>query len=221
MKEYHKIPGPFKRFTQGPNKNKLIAWEWSSPELEFLSEVEWVFTEKIDGTNIRVIWDGHKPEFRGRTDNAQLPPKLLKALEEMFPEELLEQTFGPNSATLYGEGYGAGIQKGGGNYLAGNSFILFDVYIGGWWLERKSVSEIAASLGIDQVPLAYRGTLVEAVEAMAKYEYFSQTAEVHEMIGEGWVGTPAVPMFNRKGERIIVKLKTKDLYGLDLLNFLD
>jgi len=216
--EYVKIPGPFKRMTTGPNKNKVIAWQWSSPELEFLAEVDWTFTEKIDGTNIRVIWDGHKPEFRGRTDRAQLPPKLLTSLQEMFPEELLEQTFGVNSAILYGEGYGAGIQKGGGNYRSDNSFILFDVYIGGWWLLRDSVEEIAKSLGIDAVPPVYKGTLVDAIKFMAASEMYSLTANMPGIEAEGMVGTPAVPLFSRKGERIIVKLKGRDLLGLDLDN---
>lgn len=216
MKEYHKIPGPFIRHVSGEHKNKLIPWAWTSPELEFLADTEWIFTEKIDGTNIRVIWDGHKPEFRGRTDKAQLPPKLLTALTEMFPEELFEQKFGSDTATLYGEGYGAGIQKGGGNYRSDNSFILFDVRVGDWWLTREAVHDIARSLGIDEVPYSYTGTLREAIAGMAKYGYHSQVAEKNDVDGEGWVGTPAVPLFARNGDRIIVKLKVKDLYGLDL-----
>lgn len=220
---YHKIQGPFKREVSGPNKNKLIPWAWTSPELEFLADVVWKFTEKIDGTNIRVIWDGHKPEFKGRTERAQLPPKLITTLIEMFPEELLEQTFGPQPAILFGEGYGAGIQKGGGNYRKDNSFILFDVYvgtIGGWWLQRDSVEDIANSLGIDIVPIRFTDlTLRQAIKAMADKtvpEIWSSIAEVDETIAEGVVGTPAIPLFTRKGDRIIVKLKVCDLYGLDL-----
>lgn len=221
--EYDKIPGPFKRHTSGPNKNKLIAWEWSSPELQYLANLNWIFTEKVDGTNIRVIWDGHKPEFRGRTDRAQLPPKLLKALTEMFPEELFEQKFGSDSVILFGEGYGAGISKGGGNYREDNSFILFDVKIDEWWLQRKSVEDIADSLGIDAVPVRYDIALSEAIRVMSEVELYSQVAEVGARglekkipVAEGVVGIPSVPMFNRKGDRIIVKLKGRDLYGLDL-----
>lgn len=213
---YHKIPGPFRREISGPNKNKVIPWAWISPELEFLAGVNWRFTEKVDGTNIRVIWDGHRPEFRGRTDKAQLPAKLVTALTEMFPEELFEQTFGEQEVVLFGEGYGAGIQKGGGNYRKDNSFILFDVYINGWWLNHESVVDIANSLGVERVPLAYYGTLIDAIEAMSHYEVYSQIAEVPNTLSEGWVGTPAVPLYSRKGERLIVKLKARDLRGLDL-----
>jgi hypothetical protein len=216
--EYHKIPGPFKRATDGPNKNKVIAWKWTSKELEVLKDVPWIFTEKIDGTNIRVVWDGHKPEFRGRTDNAQLHPQLITALQEMFPEELLEQTFGANPAILFGEGYGAGIQKGGGNYRKDKSFILFDVFIGGWWLERHSVEDIAGALGIDVVPIYFEDSLTNVINVMSKTDMLSITAEAEDFSIEGLVGTPATPLFNRKGERVIVKLKGCDLYGLDLDN---
>lgn len=216
VNEYHKISGPFKRATSGPNKNKLIAWDWSMPEFEVLSDIPWVFTEKIDGTNIRIIWDGHKPEIRGRTDKANLAPDLVKTLMEMFPEELLEQTFGANPAILFGEGYGAGIQKGGGNYRKDKSFILFDVYIGGWWLMRDKVEDIAKALGIDVVPVRANTTLRDMVDIMSRYELVSSISSTSIFVAEGVVGTPATPLFNRKGERIIVKLKGCDLFGLDL-----
>jgi hypothetical protein len=213
MKEYHKISGPFKRHVSGPNKNKLIPWDWSTPEFAYLADNVWTFTEKIDGTNIRVIWDGHKPEFRGRTDKAQFPPGLLEALTEMFPEELMEQTFGATPVTLYGEGYGAGIQKGGGLYRTDKSFILFDIYIDGWWLMRDKVEEIADSLGINVVPVVWEGTLRAAIKWMSATELISAIAKDFKD-AEGMVGTPSMPLFNRKGDRVIVKLKGCDLYGL-------
>lgn len=215
--EYHKISGPFKRATTGPDKNKVIPWQWSMPEFELLMDIPWIFTEKIDGTNIRIVWDGHRVEVRGRTDRANLAPDLVKTLMEMFPEELMEQTFNGNPVILFGEGYGPGIQKGGGNYRKDKSFILFDVYIGGWWLMRDSVEEIAESLGIDVVPVILNDTLREAIHYMSDDEgLMSQVADEYAVMAEGIVGTPAVPLFNRKGERIIVKLKGCDLQGLEL-----
>ena len=47
MTEYVKIPNIFKRETFG--KNKLIDGKYSSPELEYLKDAKWEFTEKIDG----------------------------------------------------------------------------------------------------------------------------------------------------------------------------
>ncbi len=228
MIEYPKIPGPFKRHVAGPEKNKVIPWEWASPELEYLSDNQWFFTEKVDGTNIRVIWDGHRPTFAGRTNYAQIPAKLMTALHDMFPEELFEQKFGSDKVILFGEGYGAGIQKGGGNYRKDNSFILFDVKIGDWWLTRTSVEDIADSLGINVVPIRFANTLIDAILTMADVKLFSTVTEkvatytdiatlpesLH--LAEGMVGMPVVPMSNRKGERVIVKLKGCDLYGLDI-----
>jgi len=214
--EYHKIPGPFKRATEGVNKNQVIAWQWSNPELEYLADVPWIFTEKIDGTNIRIIWDGYSVEVRGRTDRANLAPDLVKTLFAMFPEELMEQTFGANPAILFGEGYGPGIQKGGGNYRSDKSFILFDVHIGGWWLMRNSVEDIAKSLGIDVVPVGASCTLREAIKDMAALDFIDSMVAETPMNIEGMVGTPKIPLFNRKGERVIVKLKGCDLYGLEV-----
>jgi hypothetical protein len=221
--EYPKIPGPFKREVSGPNKNKVIAWEWTSPELAYLADTQWLFTEKVDGTNVRIIWDGHKPEFRGRTDKAQMPVKLMTALIEMFPEELFEQKFGSNDVILFGEGYGAGIQKGGGNYRQDNSFILFDVKVGPWWLLPTDVLDVADSLGIDAVPTRSVSTLREMISTMSRNELYSHISQVKPRgqetaipVAEGVVGIPRVPMLSRRGERIMVKLKGCDLYGLEL-----
>src|SRR5436309_896873 len=78
----------------------------------------WLWSEKIDGTNIRCIWDHEagKVTFGGRTANAQLHADLLSFLVENVTAEKLKAVFPDISAVLYGEGYGAGIQKGGGDY---------------------------------------------------------------------------------------------------------
>ena len=91
MSLYPKIESPFKRYTDGPNRNKFIAGEWTRPEFAMLRRLDWLWTEKIDGTNIRVMWDGHKVRFGGRTDDAQMPTFLMSTLVDMFPEELMEQ----------------------------------------------------------------------------------------------------------------------------------
>lgn len=110
MKEYQKIPGPYRRHVDGPLRNKLIEGEWTSPELEQTAGLDWVWTEKVDGTNIRIGWDGHKISYGGRTDNAQIPAKLIAVLDSLVSEEMFEQEFtGGEAVTLYGEGYGAGI----------------------------------------------------------------------------------------------------------------
>ena len=59
MKEYHKIYTIFKRNPKTKYKT-LLEGKYSLPEFEYLKDCIWVFTEKIDGTNIRVIWKMEK-----------------------------------------------------------------------------------------------------------------------------------------------------------------
>ena len=76
-----------------------------------MENLTWTGTEKINGTNIRIIWDEESVRFGGKTDNAQLPIPLITYLIEHFTVERLEAALeGP--VTLYGEGFGGKIQKG-------------------------------------------------------------------------------------------------------------
>lgn len=216
MIEYPKIYGPFKRCTdKGPDRNKLITGQWSTEEFAALADHPWIWTEKVDGTNIRVHWDGHKATYGGRTANAQLPAKLLPVLDEMFPEEVMESVFGSGVFTLFGEGYGAGIQSGG-VYRKDQSFILFDVYSHGdqhsLFLKRDATRDIAVKLGIDHVPFidAFL-TPWEAIESVRSGDIISvwQNAPL-----EGIVGKPFGGFLSRRGERIAMKVKVKDQYTI-------
>ena len=209
--EYHKIETLFERDMEG-NK-KLIEGKFRNETVEYLKDCQWNFTEKIDGTNIRVVWDGYKVYFGGRTDNAQIPTNLMYTLNEMFlgttNEELFEQKFGEKQVVFYGEGYGEKIQKGGGLYRKGQGFILFDVKIGDFWLNRKDVEEIARSFNIPVVPIVLTGTIQEAVDyAKTKPKC---TVSKEEKDAEGLVGRPIIEMTDRFGSRIIIKIKTCDL----------
>jgi hypothetical protein len=208
--EYQKIPGPFKRYTEGPKRNQLIEGDWSEPELGALADAMWIWTEKVDGTNIRVHWDGHKVTYGGRTDNAQIPAKLLPALDALLTEELFEQQFGATPATLFGEGYGAGIQKGG-VYRADMSFVLFDVRVEPWWLLRENVEQVATGIGLEIVPVRHCGPIWEAIKLVQSGELRSQWNP--DALAEGLVGVTTLGLLNRAGHRIAVKVKAKDFPG--------
>lgn len=214
MKEYHKIEGIFERELERPHR--MIWGRYRNTIWQDLEKLEWVFTEKIDGTNIRVHWDGHKVTFGGRTDSAQIPTSLFNKLAELFDgtinEQVFEQKFGETPVTLYGEGYGKKIQKDGEKYLPEQSFILFDVSIAGNWQDRESVEDVAKTFGIKSAPIVFRGTLDDAI-AFAKVGFKSVVAE-QELQSEGMVGTPTCNVLTRTGQRVIVKLKTKDLQEL-------
>lgn len=204
MNEYHKINSIFKRDGNG----KIIPSEFSKPEFEFLRSVDWLWTEKVDGTNIRVIWKDDTVTFAGRTDCASIPAKLANRLIELFPaEKFLNLTIHPDMC-LYGEGYGAGIQKGGGNYSSIQDFVLFDVKIGDWWLRREDVEIIADDLKIQVVPVVNKGNLWSAAR-LANMGFQSHWGD---FLAEGLVLTPEVPLRARSGERIIAKIKHRDFY---------
>ena len=203
--KYHKIKTVYERDPENKYKT-LIMGKYAMPELEYLKDNVWTFTEKVDGTNIRIIWDEQGMRFGGRTDNAQLPVFLYDKLGELFSEAMLSHKFGSANAVMFGEGYGARIQKGGGNYNpAGVSFVLFDVYIG-MWLKREDVEDIASDLEIDVVPIVGTGTLAAAVDMAMD----GTTSTWGDFPAEGLVMRPEVELCTRAGHRIISKIKTKD-----------
>ena len=209
MKTYHKINTIFKR---NKDTHKIIVGDFSCEEFKYLKDNQWVFTEKVDGTNIRIMFDGETIKYGGKTDNAQLHVDLVENLRKMFESnlELFKETFenktdNPTAICLYGEGYGAGIQKGG-CYRGDKSFVLFDIKAGENWLERENVEDIANKFGIDVVPTIGEGTISEMIE-MAKKGFNSQWGD---FIAEGIVARPKTEMRARRGDRIITKIKHKD-----------
>lgn len=207
MSEYHKIQSIFKRDMTSKRKT-LLEGQWTLPEFEYLAGNTWVFTEKVDGTNIRVIFKDGSVTFGGRTDDAQIPAKLVARLNERFlpMAAKLSEVFTDGAAVLYGEGYGAKIQKGGGNYRPDQDFVLFDVKVGDWWLQRADVEDVAAKLGIDVVPIIGEGTLHDAV-AQAKAGIRSTWGAFQ---AEGIVARPKTELKTRSGERLITKIKCRD-----------
>ena len=97
MNEYHKIKNIYER---DHNTKKLIEGKFTDETIEFLKDNIWQFTEKVDGTNIRIIWDGHKVSFAGRTDKAQMPAELSNLLFEWFGGEEMSNYLSKNLVQL-------------------------------------------------------------------------------------------------------------------------
>ena len=139
----------------------------------------------------------------------------MNRLNERFGGEenaqLFEQLFGEREIILFGEGFGAGIQKVGKAYKAdGVDFILFDLLIGNNYQPRDSVERCAQSFGIGIVPIVGEGTLEEAV-AFVRGNPRSTLGDI-EM--EGVVCRPKVELRDRGGERVICKIKWHDFKDL-------
>jgi hypothetical protein len=199
---------------------------------EFGMIKRWSLTEKIHGMNTRItLFDNGEVVYGGKTDEAQMPSELLEYLKKIFTSEKMKSVFWlpnrriPKSATIYGEGYGPGIVPGSGIYRSDVAFRLFDCLIidedNNWWLERYSLEDIARKLGIKCVPLLgvinflphsveeIRQIFIDHRNRMVIVEDGGQVEFASE--GEGVVAkTYPELLFNRKGERIIWKLKIKD-----------
>ena len=228
METYPKIMTLFKRHLDGPKRGKMIKGAWTTPELEYLSKNQWEFTEKVDGTNIRAglyrTGDDFWVEVGGRTDNAVIPKPLMESLETIFDNGNVYAWMIDNNLSevlLFGEGYGPKIQNGG-KYRDDHSFVLFDVKISDFWLTRDNVDDIASKLGIESVPTIGHGTLYDAIDIVSSGITFTDTGAIKrwgsgglksqwgDFEAEGIVARPVVPLFNRKGERIICKVKAVD-----------
>jgi len=204
LPEYHKIHTLWKRDERGV----VLPWDWSRPEIEYLSDLPWSWTEKVDGTNIRLGLRGSDLVIGGKTDNAQIPTHLLDAIRGMDLPDKIRAKFPDeqwDAVTFYCEGYGPKIQSGG-KYRTTPGVVLFDVRVGSWWLGRKDVTDIGAALGLDVVPAVGIGSLHKAIALVAP-GFKSRWGDFN---AEGLVCRPAVDLFARDGRRVVCKIKTID-----------
>lgn len=188
--------------------------------------------------------------IKGKTDNAQIPPHLDKYMKETFDEDLVFNALGiekyipiekwadhgwcvskddltpvydkiPTLYTIYGEGYGMKIQKGGGRYLSNSvSFRGFDVKVNDTYLLRDNAMSVFEKLGCETVPYLGQMTIDEAIEKVRE-GFISEISEDRTLMAEGLVLSSPLGLKNRRGERLIVKIKYMDFvkyrnkYGTD------
>jgi len=211
MIKYQKIITPFERDTTGTKK--LIYDKYINQTVEYLKDCIWECTEKIDGTNIGIVWDGYSVSFQSRTENTGIPYYLQNTLHNIFGgdvnEQLFEQKFGSMKVILFGEGYGYKIQKRGRHYIPNDhSFILFDVYIPekDLWMKRESIEDIAQTFNVKAVPIVMHCTLEQAIDFIK----IKPKSLLGDTVMEGLVCKPLVELRDRMNERIVVKVKVKD-----------
>lgn len=225
MKSYPSIETVYVRDKE---TNLLRFGEIRNPELSCVSS--WTVSEKIDGTNVRVIYTLGGVEVKGRTDKAQLPPGLYDAVLSKFPpHEFIVRYFTEYrgqelpeawSVTFYGEGYGAGIQKGG-CYRPDKSFRCFDLLLGeSWWTDDSEMRRVCLELGVPTVPavgqaMGHTISFINEPEDILRLFPDGVSVCAREDSGqdappEGIVCKPKHVLLDRHGNRIVWKITLRE-----------
>lgn len=225
-------------FTRDKYTFKVIPGNFRNEAFSLINEWEW--TEKIDGTNIRITYSECPPpcefdknprvshkQFRkvieyigsycgikydGRTDAAELPGGVVEYLDDKLCSQTMMEQFQDKKVIIYGEGYGGKIQKGGG-YSQTQKFVVFDIFIDGFWLKREDIQNICNKLGLDVVPIIRTSASLKEAIDLVKVGFTSSLASSNGNFiqqAEGLIGRTKVPLFTYHGQRLITKLKTCD-----------
>lgn len=246
MRDAKNVIMPYEPFVE-PEFEYLRGLKWRAEEkIDGTNmRIEVTKEEVLDYTIDPSVLKGVKFNIRiaGKTDNAQIPKNLLKHMQEKYTNEKILGALGlkefipvsewksnynwddyskiPAIYTIYGEGYGEGIQSGGWYIKGGNEFIVFDVKVNDIYLKTEARDEIATKLGAPIVPFKGYFTLDEAIDYVRK-GFRSVVAESPEVkMAEGLVLRTDLGLRNRMGNRLIVKIKYEDfqkyraVYGTD------
>lgn len=221
---FPKIQSPYKR-----NETGVFIPEFSLQIFSYLLDNIWLIYEKIDGFNVRVIWDGENVHFNGKSDNTAFTVNQLSYLNSIFKPSLFAQ-FDP--CVIYGELVGP---KCNGNLykLQGQEFILFDCYrlsnvtayhqSTAGWQDTDFLNELCTLFKIRRSPCIavmtlrhctkqfYNGTLSE--------DYKTSTMFIDKP-SEGFILRPECELSTSRNERVITKLKFRDKFseGFDIWN---
>lgn len=209
-------------FTRSKDTNRLNFGELRNSANSIISN--WTISEKIDGTNIRVIITLKGVKVRGRTDKTDLKQDLIAYILSLFPHQKVVEYFQAYrgqalhedwSVTFYGEGYGAGIQKGS-VYAPDKRFRCFDLMLGeGWWVDDSEMRKVCHDLGvptapylgmIDWIPETNEDLLLLIPNSIVAVE----DRGVADVLAEGIVAKPLVVLKDRHGDRIVWKLTFRE-----------
>lgn len=178
---------------------------YRSKAQEILLFKELYALEKVHGTSANISWkEGKVSYFPGG--------ESLSKFKSLFNEERLVKHFtelGHEEVVVYGEAYGGSCQKMSYMYGPELRFIVFDVFINNIWLDVPNMDEVATRLEQEVVP--WRKIVCDLAAIDNERDRPSEVAVrrgfTEEHIREGVVLRPLAEMFNRYGERMIVKHK--------------
>lgn len=218
---YPKTPHLWNR-SENPPKMRGVMDRSNLAVPEFGTINIWHVTEKIDGTNIRVmlrlvggVW---RVDFftRNSTDHNIVWPGAKKFLTKTFTSDCIFRAIDidklePNTIVVfYGELYGPNIM-GGGTYSETVDYALFDVMIDDWWLEPKVVQDMAEKMGINYVPVIWEeATRRDIITYLSSPDITSRLSPEHTMEGVVCRSNPMM-LFRGKKNPIQFKLKFKEM----------
>lgn len=177
-------------------------------QFEFLQEI----ADRIKGS-LAEMFPTKEAKFTPKKDDAtkQVILDYPSNYQTMEPRQALV-TMEEKPIIIYGEYYGEGIQKVGKQYLSSShSFAVFDINIQGWWATSKERHKLCQKLQLEEVPLYGVTSLGHAeMDVEEGFPTLLPNAENKDLIEEGLVCRPMVPLYTYNGERIIVKIKHCD-----------
>jgi len=215
--KYYKFSSPFKKDDKFKNTNELS---------QELPKGKWILTEKIDGTNIRIILTKSDNEHPRLTligsrklilnQNDKSSKQYMDCLKEVNLNKLKEYFKDVDSTiTIYGEGYGAGVQKGG-IYSKEKNFRVFDIRIGEAYQDFKYVEKVCIDNQLNIVPIFGEVDIIQYQGCLNDLNVFTET-----LIKDGDGGKPEGLVYkfepvllNKYKERLIFKVKFKDFNEL-------
>jgi len=213
--KYKKYKSPFVKDGNYKNTKELS---------QLLPRGTWIVTEKIDGTNIRIILDQQKED--GSRDYYIGSRKLILNNEDKNSKQFLDCIKDVNinklidyfkdikhTITIYGEGYGAGVQTGH-IYSQDKNYRVFDIKIGDVYQDWTYVCKVCVDNQLNIVPLLGNSKELSYDKCVGLLNTFHNT-----LIQEGIGGTPEGVVYkfepvllDKYGERLIFKVKFKDFY---------
>lgn len=214
--KYEKFSSPFKKDDKFFNTIEMA---------QNLPVGTWIKTEKIDGTNIRIILT--KPEegmLQVKREVHIASRKLILNREDKGSNQYLDCLKDVNlhkieeyfkdvdsTVTIYGEGYGAGVQKGG-IYSKEKRFRVFDIRIGEAYQDFEYVKKVCLDNQLNLVPIIGEVREITYGECHNSLVKFKET-----LLKEGDGGKPEGIVYkfepvllNKYKERLIFKVKFKD-----------
>ena len=147
---YGKISAPFGR--KCPTDQLVDKTIYAKPWMTIFYEENALMyaSEKIDGTNVGIKWDGDRVSFVGHTDKSTFCPRYLDYLNERFGtpqfESVLEEVFGEKPSFIFGEGVSKDYNHHYG-YPDGE-FIMYDICCDGKFWNRDPVHNVSKKFGM-------------------------------------------------------------------------